>query len=124
MKTISLIILAVLITLYLGSAIWAANAMHGMFKEAGFTKIKTTTRNPIKTVQSPPEEMIEAKWEQNSNPGQIIASREPRNCDYSNHEGAAFDRGNGNCGFAYYNACPYSEAVSADDPMCYKTNSQ
>lgn len=24
------------------------------------------------------------------------------------------------CHFVYSNACPYTEAVSADDPMCYK----
>lgn len=24
------------------------------------------------------------------------------------------------CHFVYANACPYTEAVSADDPMCYK----
>lgn len=24
------------------------------------------------------------------------------------------------CGFSYYHQCPYSDAVSADDPLCYK----
>lgn len=30
------------------------------------------------------------------------------------------DNGNAICHFVYSNACPYTEAVSADDPMCYK----
>lgn len=28
------------------------------------------------------------------------------------------------CHIEYYHACPYSENVSADDPMCYKNNPQ
>lgn len=33
-----------------------------------------------------------------------------------------FDKSTGEliCGFSFYNACPYSEGVSADDPMCEK----
>lgn len=48
-----------------------------------------------------------------------------QNCPANTSEGAYFLRGtdsNGKvlCGFSFYNACPYSEAVSADDPMCQK----
>lgn len=28
------------------------------------------------------------------------------------------------CHFVFSNACPYTEAVSADDPMCYKSQPQ
>ena len=46
-------------------------------------------------------------------------------CPASTSQGTYFQRGtdaNGKpvCAFAYYQACPYSEAVSASDPMCYK----
>ncbi len=47
-------------------------------------------------------------------------------CPDATSEGAYFvrgynDDGSAVCGFAFYNACPYYEAVSADDPMCFKT---
>lgn len=46
-------------------------------------------------------------------------------CPAANDKGAYFERGrddegNAICGFAWYNACPYTEAVPADDPMCKK----
>lgn len=46
-------------------------------------------------------------------------------CPANTSEGAYFERGrdkdgNAICGFAWYNACPYTEAVPATDPMCDK----
>lgn len=46
-------------------------------------------------------------------------------CPPDTQEGAYFERGidqDGNviCGFAWHNACPYSEAVPANDPRCEK----
>ena len=46
-------------------------------------------------------------------------------CPPPTSEGAYFERGIGKdgnviCGFAWYNACPYTEAVPATDPMCEK----
>lgn len=46
-------------------------------------------------------------------------------CPAPTSQGAYYQRGTNPdgtpaCGFAYYNACPYSEGVSANDPMCYK----
>lgn len=46
-------------------------------------------------------------------------------CPANTAEGAYFFRGYGPdgavvCGFAYYNACAYSETVSATDPACLK----
>lgn len=47
-------------------------------------------------------------------------------CPADTTEGAYFLRGYDKetgaavCGFSYFNACPYTEAVSADDPLCYK----
>ena len=54
------------------------------------------------------------------------ATAEPiTTCPANTSEGAYFERGrdkDGNviCGFAWYNACPYTEAVPATDPMCDK----
>lgn len=47
-------------------------------------------------------------------------------CPPATSEGAYFERGrdkdgNAICGFAWYNACPYTEAVAASDPMCEKS---
>lgn len=46
-------------------------------------------------------------------------------CPTATSEGAYFERGIGKdgnviCGFSWYNACPYTEAVSANDPGCEK----
>lgn len=47
-------------------------------------------------------------------------------CPAPTDQGAYFlrgfdkDTGAAVCGFSWYHACPYTEAVSADDPMCYK----
>ena len=52
-------------------------------------------------------------------------STAPGKCPADTSEGVYYDRGqykDGSpaCGFTYYNACPYSEAVSATDPECTK----
>lgn len=47
-------------------------------------------------------------------------------CPAPTSEGVYFERGYDKttgevtCGFSFYHACPYSEGVSADDPMCEK----
>lgn len=48
------------------------------------------------------------------------------NCPAHTDKGAYFVRSideNGNvvCGFTFYEACPYTEAVAADDPLCEKS---
>jgi len=53
------------------------------------------------------------------------ASEPVLECPPPTSEGAYFERGIGKdgnviCGFAWYNACPYTEAVPATDPMCEK----
>ena len=53
------------------------------------------------------------------------ASEPVTQCPPPTSEGAYFERGIGKdgnviCGFSWYNACPYTEAVSATDPMCEK----
>lgn len=51
-------------------------------------------------------------------------------CPLPTAEGTYFNRGfdpdtgKAICGFSFYHACPYSEAVSADDPLCYKDQPQ
>ena len=50
-------------------------------------------------------------------------------CPADTDKGVYFERGrddSGNpiCGFAWFNACPYTEAVPADDPLCYKNQPQ
>jgi hypothetical protein len=58
--------------------------------------------------------------------GSETAGRCADKCPADTAEGAYFVRGNDKdtgavvCGFSYYHACPYSEAVSADNPLCYK----
>lgn len=35
-------------------------------------------------------------------------------------QGIDKDTGAAVCGFSYYHQCPYTDAVSADNPLCYK----
>lgn len=53
------------------------------------------------------------------------ATAESTSCPANTPQGAynqlgTDDNGNAICHFVYSNACPYTEAVSADDPLCYK----
>lgn len=46
-------------------------------------------------------------------------------CPVATADGAYFERGkddqgNAICGFAYYNACPYADGYSVNDPICAK----
>ena len=50
-------------------------------------------------------------------------TRAAKDCPPPTSEGVYFKRsidekGNAVCGFSFYNACPYEEAISADNPAC------
>lgn len=57
--------------------------------------------------------------------GQETAGRCADKCPADTDQGVYYEQGQDRdgklvCGFAYFHQCPYTNAVSADDPLCYK----
>lgn len=76
----------------------------------------------------PPFEKVHAEQKSDGEcTGHETAGRCADKCPLPTDQGVyylqGFDKETGAaiCGFSYYHQCPYTDAVSADDPLCYKS---